>query len=168
VGSYVPKTTSQLNALLTQTDITPLEINVAALLDDSQQQAEINRISEAADLALHNHQDVVVYTSRQLVTAPDAAQSLAIGQRISDSLVAIVQAITSRPRYIIAKGGITSSDVATKGLQVKRAVVAGQILPGVPLWQLGSESRHPDVPYIVFPGNVGDENAVAAVVQALK
>jgi len=29
----------------------------------------------------------------------------------------------------------------------------GQALAGVPLWQLGPESRFPGVPYIVFPGN---------------
>ncbi|KAL6001467.1 hypothetical protein ACLOJK_007205 [Asimina triloba] len=62
-------------------------------------------------------------------------------------------------------GGITSSDIATKALEAKRALVVGQALAGVPLWQLGPASRHPGVPYIVFPGNVGDSNAVAEVVK---
>ena len=51
------------------------------------------------------------------------------------------------------QGGITSSDLATKALEARRAKVMGQALAGVPLWQLGPESRHPGVPYIVFPGN---------------
>jgi uncharacterized protein YgbK (DUF1537 family) len=50
------------------------------------------------------------------------------------------------------QGGITSSDLATKALEARRAKVMGQALAGVPLWQLGPESRHPGVPYIVFPG----------------
>lgn len=50
------------------------------------------------------------------------------------------------------QGGITSSDLATKALEAKCAKIVGQALAGVPLWQLGPESRHPGVPYIVFPG----------------
>jgi ketose-bisphosphate aldolase len=39
-------------------------------------------------------------------------------------------------------------------------------LAGVPLWQLGPESRHPGIPYIVLPGNVGDSKALAEVVKS--
>jgi len=69
-----------------------------------------------------------------------------------------------KPRYILAKGGITSSDLATKGLAVKRAWVLGQILPGVPVWRLGPESDAPGMVYIVFPGNVGGPEALAEIV----
>ena len=55
--------------------------------------------------------------------------------------------------FTVIQGGITSSDIATKALEAQRAVVIGQALAGVPLWQLGPESRHPGVPYIVFPGD---------------
>lgn len=78
----------------------------------------------------------------------------------------IVRHIGTRPRYILAKGGITSSDIATKALDTRLAKIVGQALAGVPLWQLGGESRHPGVPYIVFPGNVGDHNALAEVVKS--
>ena len=72
-----------------------------------------------------------------------------------------------RPRFMIAKGGITSSEVGTKGLKVKRAKVMGQILPGIPVWQTGPESRFPGLPYVIFPGNVGDENALLEAVKKL-
>jgi uncharacterized protein YgbK (DUF1537 family) len=58
--------------------------------------------------------------------------------------------------------------VATHALNVKRALVLGQILPGVPVWRLGSEGRHPDLDYIVFPGNVGDAYSLVRIVDALK
>ncbi|KAK1278673.1 hypothetical protein QJS04_geneDACA017166 [Acorus gramineus] len=90
-------------------------------------------------------------------------ESLEINFKVSSALVDIVKRITTRPRYIVAKGGITSSDLATKALGARRAKVVGQALAGVPLWQLGPESRHPGVPYIVFPGNVGGNNALAEV-----
>ena len=44
----------------------------------------------------------------------------------------------------------------------------GQVLPGVPVWELGPESRYPGLKYIVFPGNVGDSEAVREVVMKLR
>jgi uncharacterized protein YgbK (DUF1537 family) len=167
VGSYVPRTTSQVNALLARPGMVSLEISVEALLDQGRRGDEIGRVARQADRALRRDQDVVVYTSRQLITGEDAESSLFIGQRVSEGLVSILRAIPTRPRYLVAKGGITSSDVATQGLNVKRAMVPGQILPGVPVWQLGPESRYPGMPYVVFPGNVGGPEALVEIVTAL-
>jgi uncharacterized protein YgbK (DUF1537 family) len=168
VGSYVPKTSGQVAALLEQPDITSVEVRADALLADTGWEGEIARVAQAADRLLGAGRDVAIFTSRQLIPGADAAASLAIGRRISDGLVAIVRAIGTRPRYLLAKGGITSSDTATHGLDVKRALVLGQILPGVPVWQLGPESRYPGLAYIVFPGNVGGPSALADVVAALR
>lgn len=168
VGSYVPKSTTQLNALLAQPDLLPIEMNVDALLDHAQQAQEIQRAIAQTTAALSAGQDVVIYTSRRLITGADAVSSLAIGQRVSASLVAIVQGLGVRPRYLIAKGGITSSDLATKALGVKRALVRGQILPGIPLWEIGAESRQPGLVYIVFPGNVGGDDALVQARQKLR
>jgi uncharacterized protein YgbK (DUF1537 family) len=68
----------------------------------------------------------------------------------------------------LTKGGITSSDIATEGLAVKDALVCGQIIPGVPVWKLGAESRYPGLIYVVFPGNVGDAQALVEVVNKLR
>lgn len=162
VGSHVPKTTKQVEHLLDQPGVIGVEIDVHALLDEHQP-AEIERVAEIANQALRRGDTVVAFTSRELVTGDDADTSLSIGQHISESVVAIVRAITERPRYLLAKGGITSSDVATDALEVKRAMVLGQILPGVPVWELGPDSCFPSLVYIVFPGNVGDVDALAEV-----
>lgn len=68
---------------------------------------------------------------------------------------------------MIAKGGITSSDVASKGLGIRHALVRGPMLPGlVSLWQpVGGLAD--GVPYIVFAGNVGDDDSLADVVATL-
>jgi uncharacterized protein YgbK (DUF1537 family) len=168
VGSYVPKTTSQLEALLALPGIVSCELNVTKLLDVQAWALEIERATRQVEAALSQGQDVVLYTSRQLITGADAVDSLAIGQRISGSLVSLVQKLQARPRYVLAKGGITSSDVATQGLGIQRAAVMGQILPGVPVWRTGPESRFPGLVYIVFPGNVGDQQALVAVVEKLQ
>ncbi len=168
IGSYVSKTSGQIAALLQQPSLANVEVDVAALLANESGDHEIARVALAADQRLRDGQDIAIFTSRRLVTGADADSSLAIGRRVSDGLVKIVRAMSTRPRYLLAKGGITSSDTATHGLDVKRALVLGQILPGVPVWRLGPESRYPGMIYIIFPGNVGGPGALAEVVAALR
>ncbi len=168
VGSHVPRTTDQVANLLAQGGVMSVEVSVDELLSDVHAADEIERVAREADGGLQRGEDVVLFTSRQLVTGADMATSLSIGRRISENLVAIVCAISTRPRYLLAKGGITSSDLATEALDVKRALVLGQILPGVPVWQLGPESRQAGLVYVVFPGNVGDSEALTKVVMALR
>ena len=167
VGSYVPKTSGQVTELLALPGIAAVEIAVAALLDPVRRDAEIARCQAAVDAALAAGRDTVIYTSRDLLTGVDAAASLAIGQQVSTAVVAIVAGLTQHPRYLVAKGGITSSDIATQALGIRRGLVLGQILPGVPVWQTGAESRAPGLPYIVFPGNVGGPDALAQIAQRL-
>lgn len=167
VGSYVPKTTAQVDELLAETGIAPCELSVEAVLDPARREGEIARAAELINAAIRRGEDVVLYTSRRLITGRDAGESLKIGQQVSESLVAVVSGLRTRPRYLVAKGGITSSDIATDALNVQRAVVLGQILPGVPVWQTGAESRHPGLAYIVFPGNVGGDDALVQIVRSL-
>ena len=168
VGSYIPRSTRQVEALLELPDLVGIEIKVEALLDGDRRAGEIQRVTGQADQALGSGSDVVVYTGGGLIKGADAESSLSVGQRVSSGLVEIVRGISTRPRYLLAKGGITSSDLATGALGVKRGQVLGQILPGVPVWRLGGESRHPDMAYIVFPGNVGGRDALVRVVTDLK
>ncbi|KAK4752559.1 hypothetical protein SAY87_021357 [Trapa incisa] len=170
VGSYVPKTTKQVKELQSQCGhfLKCIEISVEKIAMKSleEREEEIQRTVEMVDAYLSSQKDTLVMTSRQLITGKDASESLDINFRVSSALVEIVRRIKTKPRYILAKGGITSSDLATKALEAKCAKIAGQALAGVPLWQLGPESRHPGVPYIVFPGNVGNDMAVADVVKS--
>lgn len=167
VGSYVPRSTAQVEAVLANPRICSVEIAVDSLLDDRRREPTITHAAQEIERRLRDGCDVMLYTSRRLVTGQDATHSLDIGRRVSEGLVAVVRAISTRPRYLVAKGGITSSDVATRGLDVKRALVMGQILPGVPVWQLGPESRCPGMAYVVFPGNVGGPQSIAEVIQTL-
>jgi uncharacterized protein YgbK (DUF1537 family) len=164
IGSYVPKTTVQLESLLANPKIKCVEISVARILNPAWRVAELSRAVMQANQWLAVGRDVVVFTSRKLIIGGDATTSLDIGGKVSDALVELVQRIETRPRYLIAKGGITSSDLATLGLGVKRAVVLGQIFPGVPVWELGIETKYPRLPYVVFPGNVGGPEALLQVV----
>lgn len=87
--------------------------------------------------------------------------------RISDAVQSLVGRLTVTPSFVIAKGGITSSDVGTKALAVTRANVLGQIRPGIPVWQTGTESKFPLTPYVIFPGNVGGDTTLKEAVEIL-
>lgn len=167
VGSYVPKTTAQVNALMDQTDIFPVRIDVGHLLDPLSMEKEIRKVQAKVNSSLEKGKDTLIYTSRDLVAGKDPDDSLKIGQSVSSSLIHIVKGLNHQPRYLVAKGGITSSDIATQGLNIKRAVVMGQALPGVPVWKTGPESKYPGMSYIIFPGNVGDDNALVKIQQKL-
>ncbi|XP_057547282.1 uncharacterized protein LOC130825855 isoform X2 [Amaranthus tricolor] len=170
VGSYVPKTTRQVEELKNQFghSLKWIEISVekVAMKSSEEREREINQAAEMADIYIRTCMDTVVMTSRELICGKTPSESLEINSKVSSALVEIVRRISTRPRYILAKGGITSSDIATQALETKIAKIAGQALAGVPLWQLGGENRHPGLPYIVFPGNVGDHRALAEVVKS--
>lgn len=161
VGSHVAKTTCQLESLLASRNVERVEVSVETILDEEERGMVLRHAVEQANAGISAGRDVVVFTSRALVTGSGAEESLAIGKRISEALVELLSRIEARPRYLIAKGGITSSDLATHALDVKRAMVLGQILPGVPVWELGAESKFPGLPYVVFPGNVGGPDWLA-------
>ena len=120
--------------------------------------------SRAASAAISQGQDVVIYTSRELVTGEDAEQSLAIGSVVSDGIVAIVQSIRRAAALSRRQGrGHLQRCGRTRVGRAPREVL-GQILPGIPVWRLGKESRYPGMAYVVFPGNVGEDDALAQLV----
>jgi len=155
-----------LETLLDRSEIEAIEVDVQRLLSNLRTD-EVIRVSHSIDQALSRGVNAVVFTSRHLVVGRSPNENLEIGKQISNSLVDIIRKISTRPRYLLVKGGITSSEIASGGLNVKRAMVLGQVLPGVPVWRLGSESRFPGLTYIVFPGNVGGPEALAETVKKL-
>jgi uncharacterized protein YgbK (DUF1537 family) len=167
-GSYVDKTTRQLAAARKLPDLCPVQLSVRRVLDEQARQPEIDRVLAETERALRTGRDALLYTSRERVTGRGRAGELDIGQTVSAALVQVVQRVALSPRYLIAKGGITSSDVATRALGVQRAWVLGQILPGIPVWRLGPESRFPGRPYVVFPGNVGADASLADAINVLR
>ena len=169
VGSHTRKTTSQLEALKTLPGIRWLEFNSDLVLAEEQFQAEIAAVVKQEEELLAQGITVVVYTKRKLLTLENDTkeEALARAVKISDAVQALVGRLKVIPAFVIAKGGITSSDVATKALQIKQAIVLGQIRPGIPVWQTGGDSKFPHIPYVVFPGNVGEENTLKEAVEVL-
>ena len=160
VGSHVQKTTRQLNTLLSEQGVAGIEVDVERVLRDGEKlmQELLTEMKQRADEGLMP----VVYTSRKEVRLTDADERQHLGQRISDFLVEMVAHLPFVPSYLVAKGGITSNDILTKGLALKSAVVLGQIVPNVPCVMT------PNFPYIIFPGNVGNDDSLREVFLKLK
>lgn len=166
VGSYVGKTTTQLQRLLEGGTLTAVELAVDRIVAGDASR-EVAQAIEEVSKALAAGQDVVCYTSRQLWQSTSAEESLRVGRAVADAVNAVVAGLTIRPAFLVAKGGITSHEVAQIGLSVRETWVLGQIASGVPVWELRSESKWPNLPYVVFPGNVGTTETLATVVEEL-
>ncbi|MFD5320805.1 four-carbon acid sugar kinase family protein [Streptomyces sp. NPDC127098] len=169
VGSHVSLTTRQLARLRERGGIAEFELAVDTLLDPERRDAHVAAVAGAATAALA-HADAVIHTSRTLVTDADADASLDIARRVSAALVDTVRQVNAarRPAFVVAKGGITSSDIATEGLGIDRAWARGTLLPGiVSLWEPVAGPAA-NTPYVVFAGNVGDDDALADAVDLLR
>lgn len=169
VGSHTDKTTRQLEALKTLPDIEFIELDARLVKDDAAFSREVQRCLDLEEKFITAGKTVCCYTTRALITAGtgDKEDELRLSVKISDAVQSLVGRLKVTPAFVIAKGGITSSDVGTKALGVKRALVLGQIRPGIPVWQTGSESRFPSTPYVIFPGNVGEDSTLKEAAEIL-
>ena len=165
MGSYVEKSTRQLEALLAGSRVRGIEVPVDRLVAGEPDSAIIRAAAEI-DAALAAGRTAVCYTTRRRLET-GAAGFLEAGRLIMDGMCRIIGSLEHDPAWLIAKGGITSIEMARTALGVTRATVLGQILPGVPVWKLGPQARWPGIPYVVFPGNVGDERALLRAVGTL-
>jgi uncharacterized protein YgbK (DUF1537 family) len=170
VGSHVKKTTEQLEKLLQTPGTTSIEIDVAHLLADSPQQRAtlLNHILENVAAAHTAGKTPVVYTSRQELTFDSTQIRLDFGAAVSALLMDIVRGLPADIGFLISKGGITSNDVLSTGLSLTTARLLGQILAGCSVVKTGeNHPLFPNLPVVLFPGNVGDADALATVYQRL-
>lgn len=170
IGSHVQKTTQQLQQLLQVPDVVGIEIDVNQIKEtlevghDDQLKTILERVRE-----IHSQrQTPAIYTSREELTFEDAQTRLAFGQAVSALLMDIVRGLPDDLGFLISKGGITSNDTLSEGLSLTFARLLGQVVPGVSI--VITEADHPqfsNLPVVLFPGNVGDENALALAFQRL-
>ena len=169
VGSHTEKTTKQVECLKELKDIEFIELDATLVKDDDAFEEEVSRCLAREEECIRAGKTVCCYTTRALITADtgDKEDELRLSVKISDAVQSLVGRLSITPSFVIAKGGITSSDVGTKALEVKKANVLGQIKPGIPVWQTGEESKFPLTPYVIFPGNVGEISTLKEAVEVL-
>lgn len=169
VGSHTEKTTKQVEMLKSNPNIKFVELDATLVKDDKAFAEEVERCLKLEEEYIKEGKTVCVFTTRKLITADtgNKEDDLRLSVKISDAVQSLVGKLTITPSFVIAKGGITSSDVGTKALAVQKANVLGQIEPGIPVWQTGPESKFPQTPYVIFPGNVGDETTLKKAAEKL-
>ena len=166
MGSHVPTSSRQLDHLVRECDVVPVLIDLDRLLAD--EDGLLSGILEAVDGAQRDHRGAVLYTSREERQFPSKAERLAFGERVSAFLVRIVQNLPESIGFLISKGGITSNDTLSKGLALRTARVLGQVRAGCSVVRCPADHpRFPDLPVVIFPGNVGGEDALAEVYRIL-
>jgi uncharacterized protein YgbK (DUF1537 family) len=162
-GSYVSTTTRQLAALTDAHPRSVVEVDVLALAS-AEPESEIARAATAVSIVLERARTAVVSTPRE---RPAQTRSLEAGEQIAHNLARAVAAVEPAPAIVLAKGGITSAVVARVGLGARSALALGPLVDGVALWRLdGAAGR--TIPYVVFPGNVGDDRTLLDVVELLR
>jgi uncharacterized protein YgbK (DUF1537 family) len=166
VGSHVSKTTDQLSALLKMSGVIGIEVNVEQIKENHT--ALLNSISDSIFNIHQQGRTAAIYTSRLEKNFDSQSERLAFGEMVSNFLMEIVKNLPKSLGFLISKGGITSNDVLSKGLNLTASRVVGQILPGCSVIRCpSSHPGFPDLPVVIFPGNVGDENALAQAYQFL-
>jgi uncharacterized protein YgbK (DUF1537 family) len=168
VGSHVEQTSTQLAYLMATRPMKHVVLDVGAVLSGTGEgvKALADRVADGLRLA-----DVVLYTSRDVRRAAEGEDDLAVARAVSAALAGVVRhALSARPAWIVAKGGITSHDVAVHGLGIRRAAVAGQLFPGlISVFRPADAAQEAvGMPYVVFPGNVGDSRSLSRVVALMQ
>lgn len=166
VGSHVGLTSRQVAKAQERGGLAETELHVPTLIDPVRRDAHVAEIGRQVIEALATS-DVLLFTSRTLMRGGDADDSLAISRTVSTAVIEVVRtALAAHPAWVVAKGGITSHDVAVRGLGIRRAEVVGQLFPGMVSVFRPIEAAPEAVgtPYVVFAGNVGDDETLADVV----
>jgi uncharacterized protein YgbK (DUF1537 family) len=170
VGSHTEKTTKQLEALQGMKGLDFLAFDSDLVLQgEAALTAERDRVRVLCEKDIAAGVTPVVSTRRTLLTVEGDTKERALARSvaISDAFQSIVGTLGVTPAFVVAKGGITSNDIGVKALKVRRAYVPGQIEPGIPVWKTDDGSRFPGIPYVIFPGNVGEVDSLRKVVEKL-
>jgi len=166
VGSHVQKSSQQLARLLQEPGIQGIEVEVKRLLEAGREAELLPALLSQVHRAYGQGLTPVVYTSREEVgfdgANPEAR--LAFGQRVSRLLMAIVQGLPEGIGYLISKGGITSNDTLSLGLNLPAVRLLGQIYPGISMVLTPADHpRFPNLPVVLFPGNVGEADTLVLI-----
>ncbi len=173
VGSHVQKSSQQLAYLLQEPGVQGIEVQVRQLLQPGKEGELLQQILAQVQAAYEAGQTPVVYTSREELTFAEQGAAaremrLAFGQRVSNFLMQVVQGLPPEIGYLISKGGITSNDTLSYGLNLPAVRLLGQIYPGVSMVITPADHpRFPQLPVVLFPGNVGEVDTLALIYRRL-
>ncbi|GHD41900.1 hypothetical protein D9V29_01545 [Mycetocola manganoxydans] len=159
VGSHTGGASAQLERVTSRWG-DPVILDTEAALSDPD---AAGHAAAASAGPVSDSKPVVVTTSRERSSAHN---TLDHGERVMRALTTAVRDLLPDVDVVIAKGGITSAEVARVGIGATSAVVVGQVLPGVSVWRMTAVDGR-DILYVVVPGNVGDPGTLVDVLAAV-
>lgn len=139
----------------------PVTVDTALVFTDIAAASDAVAISALSQL---NERGLAIIMSER--TRSTEHNTLEHGRRVMEALTAAVHVLEPEVEVVIAKGGITSADVARIGLGARTARVLGQVLPGISVWQFQGFDGH-EILYVVVPGNVGGPDTLTNVLAAV-
>jgi uncharacterized protein YgbK (DUF1537 family) len=159
-GSHTAGATAQLAAVAEHWGSAAV-IDTALALEHPEEAG--HRAAAEALIQLEHRPLAVVTTARVRSTEHN---TLRHGEQVMTALTTAVRDLLPSVDVVVAKGGITSADVARIGLGAASAVVLGQVAPGISVWRLTAADGR-ELLYVVVPGNVGGPHAIVDVLDAL-
>jgi uncharacterized protein YgbK (DUF1537 family) len=148
-GSHTDASSAQLRRLSAAAGVEPIALDPTAANGCAQP-----AVTRQLTASLRQSGIAILTTARTYERTPDR------GEQMMRSLVANARAVRHAVDLVIAKGGITSAEIARSSFGADVAHVLGQPAVGVALWRLATPGGRL-VPYIAVPGNVGDANLLA-------
>ncbi|WP_158166274.1 four-carbon acid sugar kinase family protein [Mycolicibacterium smegmatis] len=160
-GSHTTGATTQLAPVIDRWGA-PIVVDTAGALDDPD--SEGRHAADQLRAQLDARSFAVLMSERDRSSDHN---TLSHGERIMTALTTAVRGALPHLSVVVAKGGITSAEVARAGIGATSALVLGQIRPGVSVWQLEDRNGR-DILYVVVPGNVGDHDTLVEILDALR
>jgi uncharacterized protein YgbK (DUF1537 family) len=161
-GSHVPRSTQQLQALTRRRPDSVVWVRPERLLDSGGEDEIATAVAAVAE-RLAGGGLAVVATTRTVLASEHQLQAGAV---IASGLAAILASVREHADVVVSKGGITSAVNLREGLKSALAEVRGPVRDGISLWSVDTPERA-GLPFVVFPGNVGGEEDLAELVEAI-
>ena len=116
VGSYVPESSTQLENVLTLSQVIGIELPVERVIRNAAESETISReVGQQLEAAIKAGRVGVLYTSRRLVTSANRTENLEIGNKVSHALISALRHVKSRPRFIVGVRIGPEPDLRKKG-----------------------------------------------------
>ena len=159
-GSHTLGASAQL-APITAAWGAPALVSTATALEDATTAGL--EAADAARLTFAGKPVAILATERERASEHN---TLDHGERVMSALTTAVASLLPEVGVVVAKGGITSAEVAHTGIGATSAFVLGQVLPGVSVWRMSARDGR-EVLFVVVPGNVGGPDTLTRVLDAL-
>jgi len=168
VGSHVQLSTRQVQHLLQQEYVRGIELAITQLLQGKTPLQVVEIAVELINQTLNQGLIPVLYTPREELQFPDTQTRLDFGRQVAQVTSLLVHHLPSEIGFLVSKGGITSNEILSHGLDLTAVRLLGQIAPGINVIRTPKDHpQFPNLPVVIVPGNVGDEAILTTIVQRL-